>query len=108
MKYFKRFTAVMVLAFLIVGVVSALPAETRTQPAKATQPAPFDYSQCQYPSRTTNPPNGCDNSDPATPYCAVKGLPEDCTDPNAEPQPVAPTPTVTPAQPPQAAQCGGK
>lgn len=39
---------------------------------------PFDHSQCQYPDRTTNPPNGCDNSDPADPYCAAKGLPEDC------------------------------
>lgn len=40
----------------------------------------FDHSQCQYPSRTTNPPDGCDNSDPAIPYCVVKGLPEDCTE----------------------------
>ena len=27
----------------------------------------FDHSQCQYPGRTTNPPNGCDNSVPCNP-----------------------------------------
>lgn len=32
----------------------------------------FDHSQCQYPTRTTNPPDGCDNSDPACP-AEIKG-----------------------------------
>lgn len=27
----------------------------------------FDHNQCQYPTRTTNPVNGCDNSDPCDP-----------------------------------------
>lgn len=31
--------------------------------------APFDHSNCQYPTRSSNPPNGCDNSDPAVPEC---------------------------------------
>lgn len=30
---------------------------------------PFDHSNCQYPFRASNPPNGCDNSDPAVPEC---------------------------------------
>ena len=29
----------------------------------------FDYSNCQYPERWSNPENGCDNSDPAVPEC---------------------------------------
>lgn len=32
----------------------------------------FDHSQCQYPARATNPPDGCDNSDPACP-AEIKG-----------------------------------
>lgn len=40
----------------------------------------FDHSQCQYPDRTTNPPNGCDNSDPCDP-ANVKGAGGECVDP---------------------------
>lgn len=36
--------------------------------AKAIE-QPFDHSNCQYPDRWSNPPNGCDNSDPAVPEC---------------------------------------
>jgi len=71
-------------------------------PATAQQGAAFDHSNCQYPTRTTNPPNGCDNSDPTNPYCAVKGLPEDCQEPAA-----TPPPTITPA-PAKVSECGGK
>lgn len=95
----KLLTGALLVQLIIVGTLIIAPAQTRTQPAAAA----FDHSQCQYPSRTTNPPNGCDNSDPANPYCAVKGLPEDCQ----EPEPVQPTPKPKPAQP-QVAQCGGK
>lgn len=31
----------------------------------------FDPSNCQYPGRTSNPPGGCDNSDPAVPECVL-------------------------------------
>jgi hypothetical protein len=103
MKNLKRIAAIVGLSLLIVAAVSALPAETRTQPANASQ-QPFDHSNCQYPTRTTNPPDGCDNSDPANPYCAVKGLPEDCQ----EPQPVQPTPTPTETPAPAKAECSGK
>lgn len=58
---------------------------------------PFDHSYCQYPTRTTNPADGCDNSDPCDP-ANTKGGSGDCT-------PTDP-PTVTPA--PAKAECGGK
>lgn len=38
----------------------------------------FDHEQCQYPSRTTNPPDGCDNSDPCDTLDAVKGGSGEC------------------------------
>lgn len=31
------------------------------------QAAEFSHEDCQYPTRTTNPPNGCDNTDPCDP-----------------------------------------
>lgn len=40
----------------------------------------FDHSVCQYPHRTTNPPNGCDNSDPCDTLNAVKGGSGECSD----------------------------
>lgn len=42
--------------------------------------AEFDHSHCQYPERTTNPPNGCDNTDPCDPANAAKGGSGDCSD----------------------------
>jgi hypothetical protein len=61
---------------------------------------PFDHSVCQYPDRVTNPPDGCNNMDPARPECMKFGL-EDCdlpnpTEPKAEPVPI-PAPVVVPA-----------
>lgn len=38
--------------------------------------AKFDHNRCQYPERDTNPPNGCDNSDPACPETMKLGY--DC------------------------------
>lgn len=32
---------------------------------QAAPAAQFDHAQCQYPARLSNPPDGCDNSDPA-------------------------------------------
>lgn len=40
----------------------------------------FDHMQCQYPYRSTNPPNGCDNSDPCDPLDAIKGGSGECDD----------------------------
>lgn len=72
--------AVLVLATvsLYMGASIVMPVETRPQPAQATDTAVFDYSGCQYPDRTTNPPDGCDNSDPCDP-ANVKGGSGDCT-----------------------------
>jgi hypothetical protein len=75
---------------------------------KANAAPAFDHSQCQYPERTTNPPDGCDNSDPANPYCAVKGLPEDCKEPEQPVQNTSPTPNTTELEPKkeEVSQCG--
>lgn len=53
----------------IIGICIALPPQTRTQPANASQTVTFDHSNCQYPDRWSNPADGCDNSDPAVPEC---------------------------------------
>lgn len=44
----------------------------------------FDHSQCQYPNRSSNPIDGCDNTDPARPECMKSGI-EDCDLPTMEP-----------------------
>lgn len=41
-------------------------------------------SECQYPLRTTNPPDGCDNSDPCDPANVAKGGSGDCITPVSE------------------------
>lgn len=61
----KLFLAALTLAILPVGILSAMPTKTPAQPASVSQPSPI----CQYPDRWTNPPGGCDNSDPAVPEC---------------------------------------
>jgi hypothetical protein len=55
---------------------------------------PFDHSNCQYPNRLSNPPNGCDNSDPARPECVTKFGTEDCDIPYPEPLEIVETPIV--------------
>ncbi len=42
-------------------------------PAQQAGATAFDHSNCQYPQRWSNPPNACDNSDPAVPEC-IKGI----------------------------------
>lgn len=54
--------ALIVAALLVWGYIALVP------PASAAVPA-FDHSNCQYPDRWSNPPDGCDNSDPAVPEC---------------------------------------
>jgi hypothetical protein len=89
----------MALQIVVIGALVMLPNETRLQPVSASQSAPFDHSQCQYPTRTTNPPNGCDNSDPCDPIKTKNGS-GDC-EPMSTPEiPMSPPmSTVTPAQP---------
>lgn len=49
---------------------------SRAQEEVVTVPA----VECQYPSRSTNPPGGCDNSDPCDPADAAKGGSGQCAD----------------------------
>lgn len=92
---------------LLIGLVAAQLVQPSPQPAKALQSAPV----CQYPDRWSNPPNGCDNSDPAVPECikdfSTKAGEDACITAfvAAHEQP-APIETVTPA--PAKAECGGK
>lgn len=79
----KLFLSAMAVAMLALGIVTLLPAETRTAPASAQQSDKYDGDctgnetvgrcadkpVCQYPDRWSNPPGGCDNSDPAVPEC---------------------------------------
>ncbi len=105
MKALKLTVAAVWLAFGIVAIATALPAETRTQPASAAE---FAHSQCQYPDRTTNPPNGCDNSDPCDP-AQVKGGSGDCLPTGTAEKQQAITEHNAPFNPaPAKAECGGK
>lgn len=92
---------------LLIGLIAAQLVGTSPKPTNAQQAAPFDHSQCQYPDRTTNPPNGCDNSDPCDP-ANVKGGSGECTGTAEKQQAIAEHDAAfkpNPAQP-QAAQCG--
>lgn len=74
--------------------------------APIDEPTPFDHSTCQYPDRTTNPPNGCDNSDPCDPANAAKGGSGECSKPETNEKPT-PKPVIEPKKVP-VNQCGGK
>lgn len=94
-----------IIVGLLIGLTAAALVNPSSPPANAQQTAAFDHSGCQYPHRTTNPPNGCDNSDPCDP-ANVKGGSGDCLPQPSTVEPAQPA-TVTPAQPSKAAQCGG-
>lgn len=87
---------------ILMGIVATWVLTANAAPVRYEDKV-FDHSQCQYPERTTNPPNGCDNTDPANPACAVKGLPEDCTEGLEQPKPT-PKPKPKP-QPKPAPGC---
>lgn len=118
MKYTKPFIAVLSAAIIAVGIMTVMPAQTKPQPASAQEASekydgdctgnetlgrcadkPFDHNLCQYPTRTTNPVDGCDNSDPCDP-ANVKGGSGECNDSADQPNHA---PIVT--QP--VSQCGG-
>jgi hypothetical protein len=106
MNKLKLITAVLSLSIAVVGVCSVLPSKIRTQPVSANEAMPFDHSQCQYPDRTTNPVDGCDNSDPCDPQSAAKGGSGDCVD--IEQPKVNEIPKTVDIQPVKPNQCGGK
>lgn len=81
--------ALIVAALLVWGYIALVP------PASAAVPE-FDHSNCQYPNRLSNPPDGCDNSDPARPECMKFGL-EDCDLPYQDGSTPISTPSVDPA-----------
>lgn len=113
MKIFKLISATVTLALFLVGISAALPVQTRPQPSSASQP--FDHSNCQYPDRWSNPPNGCDNSDPAVPECikafSTKAGEDVCiaafVAEHEQPQPRPSETTTTPGIV-KPNQCGGK
>lgn len=111
----KALAGALVVQLVILGTLVLSPVQSHTQPASAQQASdkydgdctgtetagrcadkPFSHENCQYPTRTTNPVDGCDNSDPCDP-ANTKGGSGDCL----------PAETITPAQP-QAALCEGK
>lgn len=91
---------------LLIGLIAAQLVGTTPKPTSAQQSAPFDHSQCQYPDRTTNPPNGCDNTDPCDP-ANVKGGSGDCTPIGTAEKQEAIAEHSAPFQEP-VNQCGGK
>lgn len=120
------------VAILAIGISTALPVQTRPQPAAAQQASdkydgdctgtetagrcadkPFDHSTCQYPDRWTNPVDGCDNSDPAVPECIKAASTEqgekDCIAYyTAQHQPALPVVEQPKPAPAKVSECGGK
>lgn len=62
---------------LLIGLIAAQLVGASPKTTNAAESAPFDHSQCQYPFRTTNPVDGCDNTDPCDP-AQTKGGSGDC------------------------------
>lgn len=82
----------LVLGIALCGVAGV---RVSVQPTAAHADTPFDHSNCQYPDRTTNPADGCDNSDPCDP-AQTKGGSGDClpvtTGPGGDKDPTPPDP----------------
>lgn len=121
MKYHTTGMADAALAIMI-GLLIGLTAAQLAKPDQSKAVAAFDHSNCQYPDRWSNPPTGCDNSDPAVPEC-IKAFnteqgEKDCiaafiaqhpVGTEEKQQAIAEHDTAfKPAQPTEAAQCGGK
>lgn len=97
-----------IIVGLFIGLVAAELVKPSPAPANAQQSAPV----CQYPDRWSNPPGGCDNSDPAVPECIKAFSTKEGEDAciaafTAQNQPAQPVQQPKPA-PEQAASCGGK
>lgn len=113
MKRSETITAAFVAALIIASGIIGVWSQNQPQ-AAAAQPA-FDHSMCQYPDRWTNPPDSCDNSDPAVPECIKAAFSQqseaDCIAYYVAQHQAPTTPIVEqpkPAQPTEAVQCGGK
>lgn len=73
--------AIMGWSLAFYGIVNSVKTEYIESPTVEVLP---DHSNCQYPNRLSNPPDGCDNSDPARPECVTKFGTEDCDIPYPE------------------------
>lgn len=85
---------VMVLVLLMLGAAWFFFNANTPSTAAASNLPVFDHMQCQYPTRSTNPANSCDNSDPACP-AEIKG---GSCEPNKVSAPIT-SPIVAPAAP---------
>lgn len=74
---------VMIVLAIAAAIIIAIWLDQSSHTTYAAAAEPFDHSDCQYPNRLSNPPDGCDNSDPARPEC-MKGGTEDCGLPYAD------------------------
>jgi hypothetical protein len=110
----KTILIALILAASVFCSLYVVPAMQRANANDGSEP--FDHTACQYPTRTTNPADGCDNSDPCDPLNVYGGsgecktyppsgyqMDEQPTDLANEPQPEEPKtstarqPEVTPA-----------
>jgi len=74
-RFYKEDVWPVVVVIIVIAVLAIWGYVALVPPAgaAAAEPVPFDHSNCQYPERWSNPPTGCDNSDPAVPEC-IKGI----------------------------------
>lgn len=108
-KLLDFFGSAFLTACLLI-ILGGLVLDSKLAPQAATaQPS---APNCQYPDRWSNPPGGCDNSDPAVPECikefSTKAGEDACIAALVAANQPKPIETVTPAQPVEAAQFGGK
>jgi hypothetical protein len=106
-RYKEKAYLLLITSIIVVGLMYiAFVFITFRDIAHAVPAIPFDHSNCQYPNRLSNPPNGCDNSDPARPECMKYGT-EDCDIPYPEPLEIVDTP-ITPSEAPSEAPVENK
>lgn len=107
MSFNKVLTGSLIIELVMLAAFIFAPAQTRPQPASAAQT--FDHSNCQYPDRTTNPVDGCDNSDPCDP-AQTKGGSGDCLPIGTadKQQAIAEHDAAFNTPAPAKAECGGK
>lgn len=71
MNKFERFLIPIAILLAIIGLFIVFTPKGNTAPSNVAE-------TCQYPARSTNPPGGCDNSDPCDPLDAAKGGSGEC------------------------------
>lgn len=112
MARFDRHDVIPVVVAALIVAALLVWAWVILSPPTSAAAEPFDHSNCQYPNRLSNPPDGCDNSDPARPECMKFGT-EDCDLPYQDGSTPISTPSVDPAPsqsvtPQNTVTCSGK